>query len=108
MYKRTYYRIAQEALNNVVKHAQARLVTVSLSATPLTTDPVAGVGQEVKLVIKDDGVGFSSGKRQSDHLGISIMRERAAAVQASLSVESQPGYGTQVTLIWGSETGSIT
>ena len=104
----TFYRIAQEALNNVVKHAQARKVTVSLSGTPLPHNLEGVPGYEVRLVIQDDGVGYSTGVLRSDHMGISIMRERAAAIQASLSLESQPGHGTQVTLIWDNETGSRT
>jgi signal transduction histidine kinase/PAS domain-containing protein len=96
----SFYRIAQEALNNVVKHAQASQVTVSLSATPMTQDPAWSARHEVKMVIEDDGVGFSPGLRWQEHLGMSIMRERAAAIQATLSVESQPGGGTQVILIW--------
>jgi signal transduction histidine kinase len=100
-----FYRIAQEALNNVVKHAQANRVTMSLSATPLAPDSPGGARHEVKLVIQDDGVGYSAEDRGSEHMGIGIMRDRAAAIQASLSLESQPGYGTQVTLIWYGETG---
>ena len=103
-----FYRIAQEALNNVVKHAQARKVTVSLSDTPLPHDLEGVAGYEVRLVIQDDGVGYSTGVLRSDHMGFSIMRERAAAIQASLSLESQPGHGTQVTIIWDNETGSRT
>ncbi len=103
-----FYRIAQEALNNVVKHAQARKVTVSLSDTPLPHDLEGVPGYEVRLVIQDDGVGYSTGVLRSDHMGFSIMRERAAAIHADLSLESQPGHGTQVTLIWVNETGSQT
>jgi len=91
-------------LNNVVKHAQARQVTVSLSATPLPADSAVGVGHEVRLVIQDDGVGYSPGVESSTHMGIGIMRERAAAIQASLTLESQPGHGTQVTLIGRTES----
>jgi signal transduction histidine kinase len=94
------YRIAQEALNNVVKHAQAKQVTMILSATPLIPGSTSDARQEVKLVIEDDGVGFVTDRIQPDQLGIGIMYERAAAIQASLSLESQPGHGTQVTIIW--------
>ena len=100
-----FYRIAQEALNNVVKHAQAMQVTVSLRATLLSQDLNGVPGHEVRLVIQDDGVGYAAGVVRSDHMGISIMRERAAAIHADLSLESQPGYGTQVTLIWRSAQG---
>jgi signal transduction histidine kinase len=102
----SFYRIAQEALNNVVKHAQAKQVTVSLSETLLPPEAAGGTEREVKLVIRDDGVGYSTGDEKSTHLGISIMRERAAAIQASLALESQPGHGTQVILIWHAEAES--
>jgi signal transduction histidine kinase len=100
----SFYRIAQEALNNVVKHAQANQVEVRLSATLLTPDPASGARHEVKLVIRDDGVGYYSGERMEDHLGIGIMQERAADIQGNLTLESKPGYGTQVTLVWCGET----
>jgi signal transduction histidine kinase len=104
----SFYRIAQEALNNVVKHAQAKQVTVSLSETLFPPVATGGAKREVKLVIRDDGVGFYSNEEKSTHLGIGIMRERAAAIQASLALDSQPGYGTYVTLIWRSEAESLT
>lgn len=100
------YRIAQEALNNVTKHAQAKLVSVSLSATPLSPDSTVEARYEVKLVIEDDGVGFLYRKDQSDQLGICIMQERAAAIQASLSLDSKLGNGTRVTAIWDNSTGN--
>jgi PAS domain S-box-containing protein len=101
----SFYRIAQEALNNVAKHAQAKTVTVSLSATPVPDRAAGASSHQVRLVIQDDGVGFSAGVKQSHHLGIGIMQERAAAVGATLALESQPGYGTQMTLIWSNESG---
>ncbi len=55
-------------------------------------------------MIQDDGVGFTSRNEDSSHLGIGIMRERAAAIQATLSLESEPGHGTIVTLIWCNPT----
>ena len=95
-----FYRIAQEALNNVVKHAQARQVTLSLSTMPLTPDSTGEMKYEVTLLIQDDGIGYSSGDRRSTQLGIGIMYERADAIQANLSMKSQPGSGTQITLTW--------
>jgi signal transduction histidine kinase len=102
----SFYRVAQEALNNVVKHAQANQVSVSLSMTPLPPDSAGVLRHELKLVVIDDGVGFYPGKERPGNLGLKIMRERAAAINATLVIESQPGYGTQVTLIWFSEAGN--
>lgn len=86
------YRIAQEALNNVVKHAQARQVEVSLvcSEAPL----------RVGLTVRDDGKGFDRGQVPADHLGISIMQERADAIGARLDIDSAEGGGTQVSVVW--------
>jgi signal transduction histidine kinase/PAS domain-containing protein len=98
-----FYRIAQEALNNVVKHAQAMHVSVSLNESHFPVGSSGVSGRIVKLVIEDDGVGFYSGTIQSGHLGIGIMRERAAAIQADLILESKPGHGTLVYLTWNSE-----
>ena len=83
-----FYRIAQEALNNVVKHAHASRVDVLLDAHD----------GSVVLVVEDDGVGFDPDDAlQSDRgLGLLGMRERAALVGASLDIESTPGEGTSV------------
>jgi len=95
-----FYRIAQEALNNVIKHAQARLVTVRLSESQFPPANNCQAGSEVKLVIQDDGVGYYMETVQSSHLGIDIMRERAAAIGATLTFASKPGHGTIVSIIW--------
>jgi len=104
------YRIAQEALNNVVKHARARHVTVSLCCATLTPpdrprsapSPSQGEGRgvRVKLCISDDGCGFDPSCVPLDHLGLGIMHERAQAVEAALQIESEPGHGTQITVVW--------
>jgi signal transduction histidine kinase len=101
-----FYRIAQEALNNVVKHAQAEQVILRLNATPLAPGASGNSGHEVTLVVKDDGVGYSGEQRRTGQLGIGIMQERAAAIGARLIQESQPGHGTQVTLIWHGKSGN--
>jgi signal transduction histidine kinase len=98
-----FYRIAQEALNNVVKHAQAMQVSVSLNEPPVPTESNGSSLRIVKLVIQDDGVGFYSGNIQSGHLGIGIMHERASAIDATLVLVSEPGHGTLVSLTWRSE-----
>jgi nitrate/nitrite-specific signal transduction histidine kinase len=90
--KLVYYRVAQEALNNIAKHSGARQVEVHLECQP---------GQ-MNLFIKDDGLGFVASSITPDHMGIAIMRERANSVGASLKIESQPGQGTTVELGWRS------
>ena len=83
------YRIAQEALNNVVKHARATQAVVTLR-----------LGDTVRLTVADDGAGFDPNAVAADHLGLRIMRERAEAIGARLSVYSEPGEGTQVSVVW--------
>ena len=97
----TFYRVAQEAINNVVKHTKANQVGISLSVSPpftaVFTEDWKG---EVKLVVSDDGSGFTPGNAQPGHYGLSIMQERAAAINATLDIEGQPGLGTNIALTW--------
>ena len=85
-----FYRIAQEALNNVAKHAQAGQATVRISYQP----------ERIELFIGDNGRGFILKGIMPDHLGLNIMRERAEAIAAKLNIESQVGQGTSVSVIW--------
>ena len=87
------YRIAQEALNNVAKHAQASQATVSLCCA----------SDAIELCVTDDGQGFDLGSIPPDHLGIGIMRERAETIEATLTIDSEIGKGTRVVVVW-SET----
>ncbi len=89
--KNALFRITQEALNNIVKHARAKLVRVSLSRQPHLTE----------LEVWDDGVGFDSrdGSAQT-HLGLAFMRERAEENGIILHVESVPNYGTRIRATW--------
>ncbi len=81
------YRIAQEALNNALKHAQAQRVSVSLSQ----------VGKVVTLEISDDGCGFDiESARRSGGMGLDTMGERATKLAGVLTVDSKPGEGTRV------------
>ncbi len=84
------YRIAQEALNNVAKHAGASQATVTLVCRP----------GAVELRIRDDGSGFDPSMIPPDHLGVRIMHERAESTGAVLTIESTIGQGTQVTAVW--------
>jgi signal transduction histidine kinase len=92
------YRIAQEALNNIIKHARARRATISLCCVP---GGVRGDGQQqVTLSVMDDGCGFDPGHIPPDHMGLGIIRERAERIGAELGIESVLGRGTEVTVRW--------
>jgi GAF domain-containing protein len=84
------YRIAQEALNNVVKHAQASCVTIDLAAN----------AEGLELSVLDDGLGFDPTRVPPGHFGVSIMRERAEAIDAQLAIGPREAGGTQVALRW--------
>lgn len=87
------YRIAQEALNNIVKHAEASCVEVNLA--------FGATG--VMLAVSDDGKGFDmsrgDGAGRGDSFGLAIMGERATRIGAELQLESAPGAGTRVTVV---------
>jgi two-component system, NarL family, sensor histidine kinase UhpB len=83
----TIYRIAQEALTNVVRHADARRATLTLRRTR----------ERLSLVITDDGRGLPSATVAHTG-GLRGMRERAALIGAALALESEPGAGTTVRL----------
>lgn len=84
------YRLCQEALNNVAKHAEASSVEIVLNQDESSID----------LSICDNGRGFDPQHVTSGHYGLSMMRERAEAVGAQLSIISQPGKGTALTIHW--------
>jgi signal transduction histidine kinase len=82
------YRIASEALHNVVKHASAENAVVS----------VAAAEGALWVTVTDDGSGFDPGADHAGHLGLSTMAERAKMIGADLTVASAPGVGTKVSL----------
>jgi PAS domain S-box-containing protein len=82
------YRVVQEALRNVARHAQTRQASVRLLAR----------GQELVLCVRDRGVGFDPAARGKAGLGLESMRERVRLVRGRLVVRSRPGEGTNVTL----------
>jgi two-component system nitrate/nitrite sensor histidine kinase NarX len=84
------YRITQEALNNIVRHAHAGKVTLALRYQP------AGI----EIMIHDDGIGFDLQHLTPGRMGLDSMRERAEAIGARLTIGSRPGRGTQVWLSW--------
>jgi signal transduction histidine kinase len=97
------YRVAQEALNNVVKHARASEVEVNLRCTSLPEGADAEKGEEVELRVSDDGCGFDSSSVPPDRLGLGIIHERTQAIGATLEIESEPGEGTRVSVVWTSD-----
>jgi two-component system, NarL family, sensor histidine kinase UhpB len=82
------YRVAQESLTNVMRHAEASRAIVSLAAR----------GDRLRLSVKDDGRGIAAGERGEAKTGLAGMRERAMLVGGSLTVSSDPGKGTEVEL----------
>lgn len=87
------YRIAQQALNNVVRHAQARHSSVTMDFSEA----------EIRLDVWDDGIGFAVPPHPTDlapagHFGLLGMRERAELIGARLEIRSEPGVGTRVSV----------
>ena len=85
------YRVAQESLENVVRHACAQQIRVALGQR---------ADRQWVLTVADDGQGFDpAGVTDEGHYGLQGMRERAVVVGGQLEIESQPGAGTQVRLV---------
>ncbi len=84
------YRIAQEALNNIAKHADASRTSMNILCQP----------GSVCLIIQDDGSGFDLSSIPPEHLGLGIMKERTEQIGATLNVETNLGEGTQVEVLW--------
>jgi signal transduction histidine kinase len=89
------YRIVQESLNNVVRHAEASSAEVVIRSGAAA----------VRMRITDDGRGFDPGAAESEHYGLAIMRERAAAIGARLRIEPAPKGGTRVSVYWPQSKG---
>jgi len=87
------YRIAQETLNNVTKHSTSTQAKLGLYCTP----------KQVTLKISDNGRGFDPQQPQNGgRFGLAIMAERAEEIGADFQLESQPGQGTNMTVLWKS------
>ena len=84
------YRIAQESLNNIAKHAEANQISIWLRCDQ------AGI----KLHISDNGRGFDPGSIPTGHMGVGIMKDRAQQVGATFRIDSEPGQGTMVIISW--------
>ena len=88
--KVAFYRVAQEALNNIAKHAGASQILIKLWCED----------GAVYLRVTDNGQGFDRTHSRPGSLGLGIMTERSRDIGADLSIESQPGQGTSVTVKW--------
>ncbi len=88
--KLAFYRICQEALNNIIKYASADKVDVSFTCQE----------RQAELTVLDNGCGFDPQAVTPNHMGLDIMRERAQSVGARLILETQPDCGTRVILNW--------
>ncbi len=84
------YRLAQESLNNIAKHARATQANIDLSCKP----------GYVKLLIEDNGRGFNPAEIPPERLGLVIMRERAETLGAKLEIFSEVGHGSHISIIW--------
>jgi signal transduction histidine kinase len=87
-----FFRIAQECVNNIVNHSEATAYTIHLQIGP----------QNVQMRIHDNGKGFDT-QAAGEGFGLGIMRERAEAIRAALSIQSQPHDGTTVVVMWKNE-----
>jgi signal transduction histidine kinase len=96
--KDAFYRIAQEAFNNIAKHAEPTQVNVELNCDPT----------RVELMIQDDGVGFDSFSSDHEGLGLKIMEERARNVGAKLEIHSQLHVGTTLQVYWQAAVNATT
>ena len=88
------YRTAQEALNNVAKHARASQAKVTLNCQP----------GRLELMVSDNGVGFTPDEIKPKNLGLTIMKERTEGIGARLDIKSKPGQGTRVKVMWKDKT----
>jgi signal transduction histidine kinase len=89
-----FYRIAQEAFNNIEKHAGASRIDLEVHRAGL---------HGVRLRVRDNGRGFMPTGGRAGHFGMQTMRERAAAIGASLAFQSRPDHGTDITVDWPGE-----
>ncbi len=89
----TVYRIAEEAMHNIEKHADAHHVEMHIS---MNKDGVAG---QLLMLIKDDGKGFVTGGKKNGHFGLVGMQEQADTIGGKLKISSTPGEGTAIQLI---------
>lgn len=86
----SFLRTAQEGLGNIVKHARATTASIQFDCTP----------DSALLTIEDNGLGFDRDSGKEGHFGLDIMQDRADKIGATLEIDSRPGHGTRITLVW--------
>jgi signal transduction histidine kinase len=85
-----FFRLAQEGLNNIIKHARAQKVLLNYDSQP----------KQTRLTIQDDGLGFDINEQKPGHHGLTIMRERTTTIGANFEIISKPGEGTCLEIVW--------
>jgi len=88
-----FYRIAQEAISNAIKYAEADEVSINIISKQ----------DGVVVVVKDNGRGFEQDKIPAGHFGLKIMTERIEEIGGELNINSKPGHGTQVIASWSKQ-----
>jgi len=86
----TFYRVIQEALNNIVHHAHASHVDLLFNSST----------EHIELTIRDDGVGFDTTQIPEARMGLNIMKNRIQSIGAQLEIVSQPDKGTLIRVTW--------
>jgi signal transduction histidine kinase len=89
-HKTVIFRIVQETLNNVMKHSKGEQASIIMSKTD----------DGISLTVKDNGRGFDTSKEFDEGIGLSSMRERAELSGGRFSIQSAPGKGTSVAVVW--------
>lgn len=92
------FRIVEEALRNVERHAGATSVAVRLESTPRSDPAEPAAAPRVEVEVRDDGIGFDPTTRMPGHYGLRGIVEQAQLIEGQLEVESTPGSGTRLTL----------
>ncbi len=93
------YRIVQESLNNIFRHASATEAKIELRSFSKNVDKTINQPSDIELIISDNGCGFDPVKVSFDHFGLKFMIERAEAIGAKMRIESDLGIGTTISVI---------
>jgi two-component system nitrate/nitrite sensor histidine kinase NarX len=105
--KVAFYRLVQESLHTVQKHARATEVNIFLGKLDASKRPCRTIEHQdpartshIQLIIQDNGMGFDTACIKPEHFGLKIIQERAESINADLLFESSPGAGTKIEIIW--------